>query len=125
MFINVFLPTGYFLVLYNCYLTLFYRMSKATKCTAILPAAARNMFRQGKYYQGPTFGVCPGYLQANMAMMDTSVADDFAEFCKQNYSACPLIYRSNAGEVTALLLAENSDIRYTVTFTYCGNYNIV
>ena len=59
-----------------------------------------------------TFGLCPGYLQANMAIMPDDVAKDFEEFCRKNAAPCPLVYKSKKGEVGAPPLANQSDIRY-------------
>ena len=68
-----------------------------------------------------------GYLQANMAILSSSVADDFEQFCELNGAACPVLYRSKIGEVSAGHLAPNSDIRYETRdgMLHCNDINSV
>lgn len=75
-----------------------------------LPSVVRRQIGEGKLPHA-TYGWCVGHLQANISIVPSKVADDFERFCKLNSSACPLLYRSQPGEVTAPNLAENSDIR--------------
>ncbi|EDO48570.1 predicted protein, partial [Nematostella vectensis] len=57
-------------------------------------------------------GLCRGFLQANVAIIPSSLAKDFMEFCRKNPAPCPLLYCSDVGEVSAGSLADpNSDIR--------------
>ena len=77
------------------------------------PSKARYEFRTNPDFKGvTTAGFCMGYLQANMTMLPSSLADDFEQFCALNAAACPVIYRSKIGEVSAGHLAPGSDIRY-------------
>lgn len=80
-------------------------MSKMT------PAALRKYYRAGKGFKSHTFGECGGYLQTNMAMMPSAVAEKFQEFCSKNSAPCPLIYKSLIGEVGAPFLGQDIDIR--------------
>ena len=80
------------------------------------PSRARYEFRTNPDFKGvTTAGLCMGYLQANMTMLPSSLANDFEQFCALNAAACPVIYRSKIGEVSAGHLAPDSDIRYETT----------
>lgn len=61
-----------------------------------------------------------GYLQANLAVLPSSLADEFEQFCELNKAVCPLLYRSKRGELSAGILARESDVRYDDQ-----NYNYV
>lgn len=78
--------------------------------SSLSPSAARDIFRINKYY-GTTSGFCRGYVQANLAVVPASCADEFEEFCRRNCGPLPLLYRSKPGERTAPPLADNSDVR--------------
>ena len=54
---------------------------------------------------------CLGYVQTNVVIVPSEVADDLTEFCRLNNAPCPLLYRSQPGEVSAGCLAKHSDIR--------------
>lgn len=75
-----------------------------------VPSVMRRLISEG-CSPCPTYGWCRGHLQANISIVPSRVADDFEKFCQLNPSACPLLYRSKPGEVTAPPLAQNSDIR--------------
>ncbi|KJX94258.1 DUF1445 domain protein [Zymoseptoria brevis] len=42
----------------------------------------------------PTCGIAPGYLQANLIVLPSRVAEEFAIFCARNSVPCPLLARS-------------------------------
>ncbi|TQV99843.1 hypothetical protein V2A60_005271 [Cordyceps javanica] len=50
--------------------------------------------RQGKH-AGPTAGLAPGFLQANMLVLPVEYADDFRQLCARNPVPCPLIAESS------------------------------
>ena len=77
------------------------------------PSKARYEFRTNPEWQGKTSsGFCMGYLQANLAILPSSLAKDFQRFCELNNAPCPLLYRSKTGELSAGFLAPDSDVRY-------------
>ena len=77
------------------------------------PSKARYEFRRNPEWQGKTSsGFCMGYLQANLAILPSSLAKDFQRFCELNNAPCPLLYRSKTGELSAGFLAPHSDVRY-------------
>ena len=76
------------------------------------PCEARKQFRTNPDLEGKSSsGYCAGYLQANLAILPASLADDFEQFCEINKAPCPLLYRSGVGEVTAGMFASDSDVR--------------
>ena len=74
---------------------------------ALSPRAVRELFRRNKY-TGSTSGLCPGYTQANIAILPKSLAGDFGEFCRKNHAPLPLLDYSEPGEVSTSLAAESN-----------------
>ncbi len=74
------------------------------------PAQVRGAIRRGEL-RGPTAGMARGYAQCNLAVVPADVADAFAEFCRLNARACPLVYRSGPGEVEPRDVAPGADLR--------------
>ncbi len=72
--------------------------------------AARLVIRRGAHV-GPTSGLAPGFVQANLAILPKSLADDFLRFCALNPRPCPLIGVAAPGDWRMPGLAENLDIR--------------
>eukprot|EP01147_Barroeca_monosierra_P010499 gene10499-2628_t len=77
----------------------------------LVPHALRASIAAGKFGIKSTSGACQGYLQANVVVMPSLYAADFEEFCKRNYRACPLLFKSAPGQLDAGPLAKDSDIR--------------
>ena len=80
------------------------------KANELSPMESRELFRANKYY-GPSSGFSMGYVQANLAIVPSSLADVFEEFCKRNCAALPVLYRSENGELGAPPLAKDSNVR--------------
>lgn len=55
---------------------------------------------------------CRGRIQANLVVVPAANSKQFERFCELNKGACPLLYHSKPGDITAASLAINSDIRY-------------
>ncbi len=72
--------------------------------------AARLRVRSGDH-TGPTAGLAPGYVQANMAILPKSLAGDFQRFCAMNPKPCPLLASSEPGDPRLPALGANLDIR--------------
>jgi uncharacterized protein YcsI (UPF0317 family) len=72
--------------------------------------AVRLMIRKGDHI-GPTSGLAPGFVQANLAILPQSAAEDFLRFCELNPKPCPLVGVAAAGEWRIPALGENLDIR--------------
>jgi uncharacterized protein YcsI (UPF0317 family) len=72
--------------------------------------AARRKIRENRH-SGPTSGLAPGFVQANLAILPQSLAQDFLHFCQRNPKPCPLIGVSAAGDWHVPAIAEDLDIR--------------
>lgn len=64
---------------------------------------------------GPTAGVAPGCVQANLAILPEDVAGDFLRFCQRNPRPCPLLAVSEPGDPFLPMLGKDIDIRSDVT----------
>jgi uncharacterized protein YcsI (UPF0317 family) len=73
-------------------------------------AAARQQIRRGEH-SGPTSGLAPGCVQANLAILPRVLAEDFMRFCQLNPKPCPIIGVSAPGEWRIPALGEDLDIR--------------
>jgi len=72
--------------------------------------SARHAIRRNDY-SGPTSGLAPGFVQANLAILPQNLAQDFLQFCQRNPKPCPLIGVSAPGDWRIPALAEDLDIR--------------
>jgi uncharacterized protein YcsI (UPF0317 family) len=72
--------------------------------------AARLIVRRNGHV-GPTSGLAPGFVQANLAILPASLAEDFLRFCELNPKPCPLVGVSAPGDWRLPALAEDLDIR--------------
>lgn len=54
------------------------------------------MCRSGEF-SGPTAGLAPGYVQANLVMLPGELAGEFQRFCNQNPGPCPLLEVTEPG----------------------------
>src|SRR5262247_348524 len=71
---------------------------------------ARLMIRRGDH-AGPTSGMAPGYVQANLAILPQALATDFLRFCQLNPKPCPLLAASAPGDFRLPTLGDDLDIR--------------
>src|SRR5262245_31257977 len=74
------------------------------------PRAVRMAIRGG-VLQGPTSGLAPGYLQANLVIVPRAVAFDFLLFCQRNPKPCPIIEVLDAGSPEPRTTAPGADLR--------------
>ena len=77
----------------------------------LTPSQARELARRNELDVPSTSGLCPGYEQANLVVLEQQYAADFELFCRANAAPCPLLYRSQPGQTTAPPLADDSDVR--------------
>jgi uncharacterized protein YcsI (UPF0317 family) len=73
----------------------------------------RAAIRAGTF-TGPTAGCLPGIVQANVVIVPERVAAAFAEFCRQNSQACPLLDQTQPGEPVFRAAAPTADLRTDV-----------
>ncbi|WP_237065387.1 putative hydro-lyase [Microbulbifer guangxiensis] len=69
---------------------------------------------RGGHFCGPTSGLAPGFVQANIAIVPATQAGDFEAFCDANARACALLHRSQPGEYLLPELGDDIDIRTDV-----------
>ncbi len=70
----------------------------------------RALIRAGEW-TGPTAGLAPGYVQANLVVLPGELAGDFERFCRANPRALPLLEVTEPGSATPVKIAPESDVR--------------
>jgi uncharacterized protein YcsI (UPF0317 family) len=73
-------------------------------------ADARARIRIGEH-TGPTSGLAPGYVQANLVVLPADDALDFARFCVRNPKPCPLLDVTDAGSPNPTAFSRDADLR--------------
>jgi uncharacterized protein YcsI (UPF0317 family) len=63
---------------------------------------------------GPTCGLAPDYLQANVVIVPESVASSFLLFCQRNPKPCPILDVTEPGKWEPRHVARGADIRTDV-----------
>ena len=71
---------------------------------------ARARIRAGEW-TGPTAGLAPGCVQANLVVLPGDQALDFERFCRANPRALPLLDVTEAGSATPARAAPEADLR--------------
>ena len=72
--------------------------------------AERMRMRQG-LFTGPTSGLAPGNVQANLVILPKALANDFLRFAQANPKPCPVLGVSEPGDPTFPTLGRDLDIR--------------
>jgi len=65
-------------------------MNMTTDAQSLSPRDLRMLCRDGRF-TGPTSGIAPGYVQANMMILPREYAFDFLLFAQRNPKPCPLV----------------------------------
>ena len=65
-------------------------------------------------FAGPTAGLAPGNVQANLAILPAALAHDFLRFAQANPKPCPVLAVSDPGATSLPALAGDLDIRTDV-----------
>jgi uncharacterized protein YcsI (UPF0317 family) len=68
---------------------------------------------------GPTPGLAPGYVQANLVCVPRAIAFDFLLFCRRNPRPCPLLDVTDPGDPVPRHAASTGDVR-----TDCPRYRV-
>ena len=63
---------------------------------------------------GPTCGLAPDYLQANLVVVPQTLACDFLRFCQRNPKPCPLLDVTEPGAWEPCHVAPGADVRMDV-----------
>jgi len=74
------------------------------------PAALRAAIRAGKF-RAHTSGQCPGYAQANLAVLPKDYASEFLRYCQLNPKPCPVLGVSDPGDGRIPAIGADLDIR--------------
>jgi uncharacterized protein YcsI (UPF0317 family) len=77
------------------------------------PRDVRAAARAGKL-TGTTAGMARGYVQANLVILPSAEAGDFAEFCRLNDRPCPLLEQTAPGDPEPVRAAPGADLRKDV-----------
>jgi uncharacterized protein YcsI (UPF0317 family) len=85
--------------------------ARAAKPEAFSTGHAARMAIRRNQHDGPTSGLAPGFVQANLAILPQALAQDFLQFCRLNPKPCPLIGVSVPGDPSVPALGEDLDIR--------------
>ena len=75
-----------------------------------LGCAERQRIRAGAF-TGPTSGLAPGNVQANLVVLPRAFSNDFLRFAQANPKPCPVLAVSEPGDPTFPTLARDLDIR--------------
>src|SRR5689334_3870851 len=73
----------------------------------------RLRIREGAF-MGPTAGLAPGHVQANLAILPKALAHDFLRFAQANPKPCPVLAVSEPGDPRLPTLGGDLDIRTDV-----------
>jgi uncharacterized protein YcsI (UPF0317 family) len=77
------------------------------------PADIRRYAREG-VITASTAGLAAGFVQVNIAILPASDARDFAEYCRRNAQACPVLATSEPGDPGLPTLGAGIDIRHDI-----------
>src|ERR1035437_7745910 len=69
---------------------------------------------RGGGFTGPTAGLAPGNVQANLAILPAALAHDFLRFAQANPKPCPVMAVAEPGCSALPSLADDLDIRTDV-----------
>jgi uncharacterized protein YcsI (UPF0317 family) len=72
--------------------------------------AARRAIRSGRFL-GPTAGLAPGNVQANLVVLPQALAHDFLRFAQANPKPCPVLAITEPGDPRLPSLGEDLDLR--------------
>lgn len=76
-------------------------------------ARCRALIRRGEH-AGPTAGLAPGCVQANLMILPRPLADEFLLFCQRNPKPCPLLAVTEPGQYAVPAAGDDIDLRRDV-----------
>jgi len=85
-------------------------MSEKSPLAGKSPREVRLLARSGEL-TGPTCGLAPGFLQANLVVVPAGAAADFRLFCERNPRPCPFLEMTGPGETGLRKLGGDVDLR--------------
>ena len=75
------------------------------------PARDARLRCRAGLHGGPTAGMAPGYVQANLVVLPAGLAADFGRFCQRNPKPCPLLASSEPGDPRVAAWGADMDLR--------------
>ncbi|MBN8943202.1 MAG: putative hydro-lyase [Rhizobiales bacterium] len=75
------------------------------------PSRAVRLACRSGAISGSTAGMAPGYVQGNLAVLPSDLANEFLRFCQANPRPCPVIGMSEVGSPYIPALGRDLDIR--------------
>jgi uncharacterized protein YcsI (UPF0317 family) len=85
-------------------------MSGASERSAAAGRGERERIRRGDVI-GPTAGLAPGNVQANLVVLPQALAHDFLRFAQANPKPCPVLAVSEPGDPHLPMLGADLDVR--------------
>ena len=85
-------------------------MAVSQDMSDMTPREVRQAIREGKW-TGPTAGIAPGFVQANLVILPCDWAFDLLLFSQRNPRPCPLLEVTEPGDPEPRGLAAGSDVR--------------
>lgn len=85
----------------------------ANKALADEASRARALIRQ-ETHTGPTAGLAPGCVQANLMILPQALAAEFLLFGQRNPKPCPILAVTTPGDFTVAAMGSNIDLRTDV-----------
>lgn len=70
----------------------------------------RLLIRKG-LFTGPTSGLAPGFVQANLVILPKKHSEAFRDFCEKNPRPCPLLEVTKAGSPEPQVFGPGADLR--------------
>src|SRR4029078_2207242 len=85
--------------------------SNDTMTTEVLGPLGVRAAARTQRITGQTAGLAPGFVQGNLVVLPSDVAEEFFRFCQQNTKPCPLTAWSEPGDPRLPALGEDLDLR--------------
>jgi len=89
------------------------KLTSARDLAQATAAELRGEIRSARWTR-PTAGLARGFVQANLVILPAAEAADFAEFCRLNARACPLLEQTRPGDPVPRAAAPSADLRTDV-----------
>lgn len=83
-------------------------------CTGDAGAGGVRARIRAHEHTGPTSGLAPGFVQANLVVLPEEYAFDFLKFCVRNPKPCPVLEVTEVGSAEPVVTAPGADLRTDV-----------
>src|SRR5690625_184372 len=79
--------------------------------TAVSEAQRCRLRIRAQNHTGPTAGMAPGFVQANLMILPKDLADEFLLFCQRNPKPCPVLAVTEPGQYMVPSAGDDLDLR--------------